>query len=97
MIDFYISKVSYDDQHISEVLVHDVFDDGSFDQNGQSCLRDEVVSSIKGGRIYFTIFKEDDEWQIGNRVEIISVNGEEYLRTDPNEAEEDNLVDLPEF
>ncbi|MEM6843216.1 MAG: DUF3892 domain-containing protein [Bacteroidota bacterium] len=47
-----------------------------------------IVGLPKGG---------DNKWRKGEDVHIVEVNGEQYIRTDSNSKESDNLENLPEF
>lgn len=41
--------------------------------------------------------EDGTKWEKGEKVNVISRNGKQYLRTDKNEIEEDNLGNLPEY
>ena len=54
--------------------------------------RQEVVRQINSGTLFMTY-----TWQWGAKVEVVTINGVEYLRTDRNQTPLDNLGNLPEF
>jgi DNA-binding LytR/AlgR family response regulator len=56
---------------------------------GEIFSRQEVVSLLKSGKKITTVQ--------GAEVSIINVKGIEYIRTDKNSIEEDNLGELPTF
>jgi len=57
-----------------------------------------VISKIKQGKKYMTIFRtKDGKWKRGEEVHILTIDGEEFIRTDANKIKADNLGNLPEF
>ncbi len=96
--DFLISMAGYNTDHTNIIKVATHIDNGnsvgsSFEENRQT-----VVTNIKNGKTYYTILKnKDGEWNKGAPVDIINVNGKEFIRTDRNQTESDNLGELPEF
>ena len=96
--DYGISAVRYDKdrKHIEKVRVHK--DNGDSIGQPSEKTRTSVVSSIESGTTYVTILKSmDKKWEKGEDVHIVTVKKKNYLRTDANEIEEDNLDELPEF
>lgn len=96
--DFLISAVRYDKdkKHIFKVKKHE--DKGDNVGSAETVARTVVVSELKKGYTYMTIYKGDEgKWKKGEDVRIITVNNKEYIRTDANEKEADNLGNLPEF
>ena len=55
------------------------------------------MESIRKGNRWITIVQDGASWRQGADIHVVTVNGREYLRTDRNEVEEDNLGELPEF
>jgi hypothetical protein len=95
MIDFFITAKREDFYgRITHLMVHR-------NQNGQPSsdyrieTKDQVVNSIE------SIFKKEYYTWYSNRpgakVEVISVNGNKFLRTDRNQTSKDNLDNLPNF
>ena len=97
-IDFLISKVRYNDEHthIIKVISHKNTEKGF--EKGFEETREKVISKLKDEKIYFTIYKKPNgKWKKGEKVHIIKIKNKEYIRTDNNKTEKDNLGNLPEF
>jgi hypothetical protein len=59
--------------------------------------RQNVICSIKAGVHFITIFRNDDgTWRRGRLVNLVVVNGKEYLKTVDSGKEADELGNLPE-
>lgn len=55
--------------------------------------RDDVIARIKAGKNFITLIKDADGRLVhGEKIHPLK---EKFLRTDPNETEEDNLGELP--
>lgn len=96
--DYGISAVRFNNAHthIDRVRVHP--DNGDTIGGGTEHLRAEIVSSIRKGVTFVTIFRGTDEkWSKGQPVYIIKINGTEYIKTIDNGNAVDNLDNLPEF
>jgi len=95
--DHLISAVNYDVDH-SFIVKTETRDDRG-DKVGEPRIerRADVIANIKNGRIYYTILKGKDGWQRGEKIDIINMDGKEFIRTDRNRTEKDNLGNLPEF
>ncbi len=95
--DFLISGVRYDSDHsfIKELRSHE----DNENSMGSSFIeqKHQVISKIKSSKTYVTIYKKDGKWNKGEDVRVIKVNGKEFIRTDGNSIEADNLGHLPEF
>ena len=60
--------------------------------------RADIVAAIRTGTSFVTVFKgADGNWNKGQLVYIVKVNGTEYLKTVDNGRAVDNLDNLPEF
>lgn len=60
--------------------------------------RNQVITFILNGKIFKTYYRLDSgEWQIGQRVYIIEIDSERFLRIDFNQIKTDKLQYLPEF
>lgn len=95
--DFLISKVGYNDEHTHIIKVETREDKGEKAGSPYEETRQAVISNIKKGKTYCTIIKKETKWHKGAIVEIIKVNNKDYIRTDKNKTESDNLGELPEF
>ncbi len=56
-----------------------------------------IVKAIKDGVTFITIPQANGQWQKGQPVYVIRVNGVEYIKTVDNGLPRDNLENLPEF
>ncbi len=98
--DYLISKVRYNeaDTHIINVLVHP--DQGDSVGTGIQETRQQVVDLLAGGTTFATIYKKTDhssKWTRGAEVQIVTVDGIKYIRTDADQTKRDNLGSLPRF
>lgn len=94
---YFISKVRYNlgRTHISQLLVHE--NNNNSIGTGSVWSKDVVVSSIKKGNLFTTVFQKNGTWYIGEDVRAVSNGHSSYLRTDNNNFTSDNLGNLPEF
>lgn len=88
-----ISAVRYDRTHrrIVKVRVHT---EPSHFVLGE-WFRHQVVESILAGNRWTTIIQDGVDWRGGAQVRAVVIRGREYLRTDSNEFEKDDLGELP--
>ncbi|MBI3259241.1 MAG: DUF3892 domain-containing protein [Ignavibacteriae bacterium] len=95
--DYGISAVKFrdDNVYILSVKVHE--DKGESIGNAFEVRREDIVSSIKSGKTFCTILRKDNKWSKGEDVGIVAINNKEFIRTDKNQTERDNLSELPEF
>jgi Protein of unknown function (DUF3892) len=97
--DFYgISAVKYDEDytHIAYVRQH-LISQGRVD-SGQVVPRLTVIANVHKGILYRTITQAPNgSWNIGAVIQIIHVNGIDYIRADGNLTPQDNLGQLPLF
>ncbi|MCW4001089.1 MAG: DUF3892 domain-containing protein [Candidatus Bathyarchaeota archaeon] len=60
--------------------------------------REQVIANIKQGISYATVFRTMlGKWRRGEDVRVVTVNGEEFLRTDAKPEAADNFNDVPEI
>jgi hypothetical protein len=60
--------------------------------------RSEVIEKINSGLIFYTFIKnEKGEYIPGEKIDVYTVNGTEWLKTKKNDTEKDNLEMLPEY
>jgi hypothetical protein len=82
--------------HIDIVLSHP--DYGITMGTPSEYTRQNIIRSIKAGIIYVTIHKDsDDNWRRGAPINIVIINGLEYLKTDSSEDAADEIGRIPEF
>lgn len=96
--DYGISAVRYNatHQHIDRVRIHP--DNGETIGAPAEYARADIVTAIKKGITFVTIFKgTDGNWKKGQPIYIIKVHNVEYIKTVDNGKAADNLENLPEF
>lgn len=96
--DYGISAVKYNaaHTHIDKVRIH--LDNGDTIDGPIEYPREAIIAAIKKGTTFVTILKDvNNQWQKGQPVFIIKVNGVEYIKTIDNNKAADNLEKLPEF
>lgn len=61
--------------------------------------RGELVTAINGGAEAHTLYKAEKglPWQMGARIEVFRLDGEDFVRTDANKLKADNLGEMKEF
>lgn len=96
--DYGISAVRYNSAHTHIDRVQAYPDNGESLGSLVEFSRATVVSQIKAGTTFVTIFRgTDGNFRKGQPVYIIKINGTEYIKTVDNGKEQDNLENLPEF
>jgi molybdopterin biosynthesis enzyme len=95
--DYGISAVQYnsDRSRIIKVRVHQ--DNGDKIGTPTEWSRSDVVSSIEKGTTFVTILSNNNQWNKGADVHLVTINGVKCIRTDKNSRAADNLENLPEF
>lgn len=95
--DYGISAVRYNaaHTHIDRVRAHP--DNGDTIGAAAEYERATIIKAIKDGYTFVTIVSSGGNWQKGQPVHIIKVNGVEYIKTVDNGQARDNLENLPEF
>jgi Protein of unknown function (DUF3892) len=96
--DFLTTKVKYNRDHtqIVEVEVRGDLGD-SISSETRRILRQDVVSAIGRGTTFVTSYLRDGKWQKGEDVDVVTIHGERFIRTDSNSIRADNLGALPEY
>jgi len=93
--DYLISEVSYDPEHLISITTrHQDTDQGI--TKGKPVDRLTIISDIKNGLFYITIYSGKNSWKKGHKIKTFSINGNPYLRIDKNKVKLDYLGDLPE-
>jgi hypothetical protein len=96
--DYAISDVHFNDRHSHIERVKARVDNGDTVGTPTDHARADIISAIRKGVTYVTIFKNrEDKWNKGQPVYIIKVNGTEYIKTVDNGKPVDNLDNLPEY
>ncbi|MDL0134869.1 DUF3892 domain-containing protein [Halobacterium salinarum] len=96
--DYAIVAVRYDYDHSRIVKVkRRKVADGHLESPTEE-YRQTVVDDLENNIEYNTAFKNDEgNWDYGEDLHILEIEGEKFLRTDQNDEGEDNLGGLPEF
>jgi hypothetical protein len=96
--DYAISDVHFNERHTHIDRVKARVDNVDTIGAAADHARADIISAIRQGVTYVTIFKSsDDKWKKGQPVYIIKVNGTEYIKTVDNGKPVDNLDNLPEY
>jgi len=82
-------------EHIVEVKMRE--DTGEKLTNQDTFSRRTVIGIIDSGKKIITAYLKDGKWQKGDKVGIVTVRGNKYIRTDGNSIDKDNLGELPEY
>lgn len=96
--DYLISAVSYNSNHfhIDKVMAH--VDNDTAVGDGEIYFRQSIIDAINKGTTFVTIYKNGNgQYNKGQKVFVINVNGVGYLKTVDNGVAADNLENLPEF
>ena len=94
--DYVISGVLYDSKHkIIKLKQH--LDDGKTIGEGTIVSRITVISNIKNGKSYTTVFSGLASWKKGNKIRTFMLDGDYFIRVDQNKVTSDNLGTLPEL
>ncbi|MFH1972644.1 MAG: DUF3892 domain-containing protein [archaeon] len=96
--DYIIVGVNYNKEprHINKVEIYD--DTGTNVSNLRRLPREDIVRFLKSYKKIITAYKnKEGKLKKGDKVEIFVVRDKEYIKTEGNNKEEDNLGDLPEF
>ena len=101
MIDYWITEICRDSNknHIEKLRLRENIRKDGKDSVGNEVLtrhRLKIIELINSGYTYYTIYKENGEWQKGALL-IEDPAHPEFLKTDDNCTVKDNLENLPEF
>lgn len=96
--DYGISAVRFNARHTHIDQVQVTQDQGDSFGPSSTARRDDVVSAIRRGVKFVTIFRSaTNQWNRGQPVFVDRINGIDFLKTVPNGKPIDNLDNLPEF
>ncbi len=96
--DFYIEKVRYNKGHTRIVWVSVRQDSSSRLSGPHNMVRKKMVSLLREGKQFMTIFRSPEgKYRKGQKISVIQVKGVDYIRTDQDETEKDQLEDIPEY
>lgn len=79
---------------IDAVIQHKV--EGERIHEPEQASRSKVIENINSNKVYYTIVQApDSKWYLGDKVSKVTVEGQEYIRTDDSNTAGDNLGNLP--
>lgn len=88
------AKVDKENKLIVKVGVHKDSEDGFGDMMFQK--RDLVISNWKKGKSYMTlILKPNGGFAPGKKINIVTIDGKEYIKTEDDGEPKDNIGDIP--
>ena len=90
-------KTNYNQTHIDSVEVHSDF--RSTVHETLNLTRNDIINNIKKGFTYTTVYKtKTGKLRKGEKIYLVNVNGEAYLRTDTkSNVAQDNFDNVPEL
>lgn len=97
--DFLIYEVRFDTTRTRIVRLRLAIDTGhAVDESGEY-LRDDVMSAIKSGSTFATVFQDPNtgDWALGDHVFLSAMNGIEYVKTVEGASQADDLGGIPLF
>ncbi len=97
MADYGITEVKYDGigKYIEWVKVGR-FSGSSFGMR-ENWLRSKFISEYDNEKTFITVLKQGDRLKKGLEINIVTVDGKKYIRTDNHNEASDHLIDVPEF
>ena len=96
--DFYIEKVRYNKGNTRIVWVSVRQNSSNRLTGAHNMVRKRMISLIREGKQFMTIFRNPEgKYRKGQKISVVRVKGIEYIRTDQDELEKDQLENLPEF
>ena len=93
--DYLISAVRYKDGIINSVRAHKDNDD-SVASDTTIISRKNLIHYLEQGITFVTIYK-NGEWKEGEDISVYEVRGYKYVKTNPNNTQDDNLGKLGSF
>lgn len=94
--EYLVSQASYDkNRKLQKIKQHK--DTGEIVDDGQIVERDTLIENLKNGAKYMTIFSTKSTWKLGDKINLVKVDGEYYIRTDTNKTNFDNLKFVSEL
>lgn len=100
--DYIVTAVAYNPNHSHIVQVHVrqhvITSDANYLIDPPTIYsRQQVVTLLKQNRSFLTATWTGSRWNKGEDIRIVPFHNIEYIRTDNNAKESDNLGNLPEF
>lgn len=96
--DYYIEKVRYNKDHTRIIWVSVHQDNESKLGGAYNMVRKKIMSLMRAGKLFMTIYRTPEgKYRKGQKIAVVRVNGSDYIRTDQQEIEQDQLENLPDF
>jgi hypothetical protein len=95
-VDYLISAIHHggNQPHIEAVIQHKV--EGERIHEPEQASRSKVIENINSNKVYYTVVQgQDSKWYLGDKVSKVTVEGQEYIRSDGSNSAGDNLGELP--
>jgi|GEM_PF-6560783 len=93
MIDYYIVCTVRPEDIIETVGARSDLDETKAEQK---LSRSQVISDIKEGKTVYTAYKKNGELVKGNLVQVFKIGDKEYIKTEKNNTQADNLDNIRE-
>ena len=99
---YWVSAVRYSDDHSRVEEVREHFDPGQHWWRRilgvtSEATRETVLSRTQAGGSYSTMHSYGRTWKAGDKIRIVSVDGQRFLRVDSQSKPSDYLGDIPQF
>lgn len=93
-----IKKVKNDSNNVLKCVKASLLLDGKMSEEIE-LSKNDVIFLIEDGDIIKTTYKDtkEESWNIGSKVNVVTIGKEKYLRTDSNSISKDNLDKLPNY
>jgi hypothetical protein len=96
--DYYIEKVRYNKDHTKIIWVSVREDNNTKLGGAYNMVRKKIVNLMSTGKRFMTIYRNTEgKFRKGLKIVTVHINGAEYIRTDEQTMEKDQLEDLPEY
>jgi hypothetical protein len=107
MTDYVVTEVRLkdDNEYESEelfavkVLAFNNYKKKPFDTRPLVWTRQQLIGAMLEGKKFSTYYKCEDsnKYKLGGKIQIYKVNNQNFIKTEKNDVECDNLTNLPEF
>ena len=65
--------------------------------DAEVATRTKIAYDIQSGLSHITAYEQNGKWYWGDNVSVLNIRGRDFIRTDGNKIERDNLGNLPRF
>lgn len=95
--EFAVTAVRYNDSGARITHVQARADDGESLGQPATHARSQVIRRLENGTTYCTAYRSNGKYTTGASVRVVTIDGEQFIRTDNNRTKKDNLGELPRF